>query len=330
MGQYPRIFIVFLLVILLFGACTNQQNTEQTTSSGDEAQRDDYHFTVIFYGVPGNPFWAKVVYGAKETAEKLGCTLDFQYARNDPVRQNDIIETAIANKVDGLAMSINIDDAYDEIVERALNEGIAVIAFNNDDSQGAEGNMRMAFIGQNEEEAGYLIANRLLDVANLKEDDHVVCPVEHPQAVYATQRYTGIRRVLEPAGITSEVLETGAISLENALNQLTQYLLGHKETDAILTMGGIPLEVAPQAAEDAGRDIPIAGFDVSKVIAESIRDGRTIATVEQKPFYQGCFTVLQLYYYKKYGLLPCDIDTGGEIIDQTNVEKLIELADTVR
>ncbi len=289
-----------------------------------------YRFTVILYGTPGNPFWTKVVAGANEAADKLDANVDIQFANNDAARQNDIIETAIANKVDGIGVTLNYDDAYDESVKKAIDNGIPVIAFNIDDSKRGEGNARLTYIGQDMEAAGYLIASRLVEDAGLEKDSFVVCPVEHPEAVYAVQRYAGVKRALDEAGVKSEVLNTGALSLEDTLNKLTQYLIGHPETDAICAMGGMPMEVAPKAAEDAGLDIPSAGFDLTRQIAKNIQDGKSFATVDQQPFYQGFFTVAQLYYNRKYGLSPCFINTGGAIIDKSNVATVLDLAGTVR
>ena len=314
---------------LLLGWVFSCRQSEPTGEPG-RSQDKSYRFTIILYGTAGNPFWTKVVAGAREMTRSLGCEVDFQYANNDPVRQNDIIETAIVNRVDGLGININLDDAYDEVVERAIALGIPVIAFDNDDSQGAAGNARMAYVGQDETSAGYAIAQRLVQASHLKKGDHVVCPTEHPEATYATERYRGVKKAFDEAGVTSEILGSGAVSMEDVLNRLTQYLLGHPETDAILAMGGMPMEMAPQAAADAGLDIPNAGFDLTRVIAENIQQGRTLAAVDSKPFYQGAFTVLQLYHYQKYNLLPCDINTGGGMIDQSNVARVLELADTVR
>jgi len=294
------------------------------------AQEKPYNFTMIIYGTSGNPFWTKVVNGAEEAESLFKVNVDIQFAEDDPVIQNNIIETAIANKVNGIGVCINIDDAYDETVKKARDAGIPVIAYNVDDSLGAAGNARMAFIGQNFEIAGYLIAKRTIEVAGLKEGDHVVCPVEHPTAVYAAGRYSGVKKALDEIGCTSEVLDTGAISLEDTLTKLTQYLLGHKETKAVITLGQMPTEVAPQAIVDAGLNIPNAGFDIAETIINNILEGKTIASVDQQPFYQGFFTIAQLYYYCKYGLIPCDINTGGAIIDKSNAEPILKFSDSVR
>jgi len=319
----------FLLMLNLIAATIVITSCENKNPQGRE-QGPMYHFTMVLYGTPGNPFWTKVITGAKEMAEVLNCTVDIQFAHNDPVRENDIIETAITNKVDGLGVVLNYDDAYDESVQKAIDAGIAVICFNTDDSMGSQGNARMAYIGQDLETAGEIIAAKLVEGGNLSAGDHVVCPVEHPEAVYAVKRYTGAGRVLDAKGISSEMLNTGSVSLEETLNRLTQYLLGHKETDAVLALGGMPMEMAPQAIAEASLDIPIAGFDITRQIIRNIIDGKSLATVDQQPFYQGSFTVMQLYFRKKYSLIPCDINTGGGIIDKNSAPIVLELAHTVR
>ena len=90
------------------------------------------------------------------------------------------------------------------------------------------------------------------------------------------------------------------------------------------------MEMAPQATEEAGMDIPNAGFDITKTIINNILEGKSLATVDQQPYYQGAFTVMQLFLNNKYGLLPCDINTGGAIIDKGNAAVVLEFADTVR
>lgn len=315
--------ILFIGIALVFGMVL-------LVPGGLFAQETSYNFTMVIYGTTGNPFWAKVVAGTNEAAAHLGVNVDIQYAEDDPVQQNNIIETAIVNRVDGIGVIINYDDAYVENIQRAIDAGIPVIAYNIDHSEGAVGTARMAFIGQDFETAGYLIARRLIDTYGIGEGDRVVCPVEHPSAVYAVKRYAGARKALDEVGAISEVLDTGAISLEDTLTKLTQYLLGHRDTAAVVALGQMPMEVAPQAIAEAGLDIPNAGFDISTRIIQNILDGDSLATVDQQPFYQGYLTVTQLYYNRKYGLLPCDVNTGGAIIDASNAEIILEFADTVR
>ncbi len=297
------------------------------------AQKDkgaSYKFAFLIYDSVGNPFWKPLINGANEMADKLGVKVDIQFAENQPDKQNDLLETAITNKVDGIVVALNVTDAYNKNVAKARAAGIPVVAFNIDDPKGADGVERMAFMGQDFRVAGYLIGKRLVKDGNLKKGDFVVCPVEHPEATYAKQRYDGVKKALDEAGVRSEVLDTGAISLEDTLTKLTQYLVGHKSTNGVLAMGGMPMTVSAKAIADAGLKIPAAGFDLSKPIVQDIVDGKVIAAVDQQPYYQGAFPVMQLFLFKKYSLLPCDINTGGAIVDKTTAKQVLSLSGTYR
>ena len=136
-----------------------------------------------------------------------------------------------------------------------------------------------------------------------------------------------------PRGIaasTAHAFSRIAAALRAGTGLITVFAALIATCHAICAMGQMPMEAAPQAAEDAGLKIPNAGFDISSQIAQNIKSGRSIATVDQQPFYQGLLTVLQLYYHRKYGLHPCDVNTGGATVDASNVEQVMELANTVR
>ncbi len=218
--------------------------------------------TLIIYTAATVEFFIPVVNGAKEAADMFGVDLDIQYGDSDPVKQNNLIETAVANKVNGIAVSIQDDDAFDESVANAMKAGIPVVSFNVDDSKGAAGNARMAFMGQDFVATGYLIAQRMIKDHNIGKGDLVFTPVEWPEAVYATLRYAGVKKALDEVGAKSEMIGTGA-NLPDVQTKEVQYLLGHPETKAIIGLGSSPLTVAPKAIEEAKMKIPLGGFDLT-------------------------------------------------------------------
>jgi simple sugar transport system substrate-binding protein len=299
-------------------------------AAGGPVFAQEADITMIIYGTTGNPFWAKVVAGANEAGEDLGAKVTIQFANDDPVQQNQLVETAVARGTTGIGLAINADDAYDGAVAAARAAGIPVIAFNVDDSKGASGNERQAFVGQDFREAGYLIGKTVTKAAKLAQGDKAVCPVEHPEAVYAVQRFEGVAKALAEAGAECEIIGTGGVSLEDTLTKLSQYLIGHPDTKAVIGLGGMPTEVAPQAVADAGLAIPNGGFDLSEAIIQNVIDGKTIATVDQQPFYQGYLTVSQLFFAQKYSLTPASVNTGAALVDKNNAEAVLELSKTVR
>jgi ABC-type sugar transport system substrate-binding protein len=213
-----------------------------------------------------------------------------------------------------------------------MKQGIPVVTFNIDDSRhGAPGSTcRLAFMGQNFVDSGYVLGKRMIEEHGLKKGDVVFTPVEAPQATYAVQRHAGVQKALEEAGITSEILGTGNDHAQ-ALNLMTQYLLGHPNTAAVIGLGQTPTSQAVQAIKDSGLKIPAGGFDISKEILDQVASGELTAVVDQQPYSQGYYSVTQLALYLKYGLYPSEMDTGGKgLIDKSNYQLAQKWAGPVR
>ena len=303
------------------------------TFAFDADHKDEWSkITILFvpWSQSSNSFFEAVVNGAKDAAEQQGVKLDIQFGEDDQKNQLGILETGIANGVSGIAVNVADDDAYDKLLCDAAAKGIPIVTFNIDDSKGAEGLCRMAFMGQDFVETGYLIGKRMIKDHGIKSGDHVFTPVEAPQATYAVLRHAGVKKAMEEIGATTEILGTGNDHAQ-ALNLMTQYLLGHPDTDAVVGLGQTPTSQAVQAIKDAGLKIPAGGFDVSQSILDNIKNGELTATVDQQPYSQGFYAVTQLALNIKYGLYPSEMDTGGlGLIDKSNYQFAEKWAGPVR
>jgi len=292
------------------------------------AADDPVDITFIIYTAAGDPFWDPVITGAREAADDRGVNVDIQYADSDPVKQNNLIETAIANGVDGIAVVNYLPDAFTDNIAKARAAGIGVVTFDTDDPR-PNATESQAYVGQDFFAAGQRIAKKMIEAGGLKSGDHVVAPVEDPDAFYGVERYRGIKSVLDEAGITSERLD-GSPTMATALTRISQYLVGNDKTKAIIGLGSVVTEVAPQAAKEAGVDIAVGGFDLSPGIIDSILAGDMVATVDSGAYYEGYMPVVMLYYFSKYGIPPASIPIGGTVIDAGNAELVKEFAGTYR
>src|SRR5262245_23438202 len=292
------------------------------------AADDPVDVTFIIYSAPGDPFWNPVIHGAEEAAKDRGVTLDIQYADQDPVKQNNLIETAIANKVDGIAVVNWIPDAFTANIAKARAAGIGAVTFDTDDPN-PNATESQGYVGQDFFAAGQRIAKKMIEAGNLKSGDHVVAPVEDPDAFYGVERYRGIKSVLDKAGVTSERLDASP-TMATTLTRISQYLVGNANTRAIIGLGSVTTEVAPQAAAEAGVNIPVGGFDLSPAIVDSILAGKTVATVDSGAYYEGYMPIVMLYYFAKYGIPPSSIPIGGTIIDASNASLVKTWAGTYR
>jgi len=286
--------------------------------------------TFIQHCCSGATFFQPMQFGAEEAARLFQVDLTYVNADGDAARAANLIETAIADKQDAVLPTITVPDALDAAVQKARDAGLVVIVQNIDDPEHAKGNAREVFVGQDFLVSGNMIGQRMIEEHGLKQGDHCLLPVEFPELTYAIERAQGVQSALEPAGITSEVIGTGTVDAE-ALNIISQALLANPDITCIIGLGTTPTTVAPNAADEAGRPgIPNGGFDTNPKIMENIMAGKTTATMDQQPFWQGFLPVMFAAYEVRYGLHPADFNTGNNLIDKSNGELALKYGGTYR
>ena len=286
--------------------------------------------TMIIYLDPSVQFFNPVVRGAEDAAAAFNVSLDVQYANNDPVRQTDLIESATAAGVDGIAVAISSSDAFDDSICAAVEQGIIVIGFNNDDLEGADGNCRQAYVGMDEEASGYELGLRMIEAFGLAEGDVVFNPREIPEATFAVARGGGIERAMGEHGIVVETVRAGLDPAE-AQNIMTQFLIANPDVKAVFGTGSVTSTVGAGAIRDAGVDVPFAGFDLAVEIANAVESGEMFATMDQQPYLQGYYPIAQIAMAARYGLTPTDVDTGqGAFLDQSRIGAVKPLIGTYR
>jgi len=312
----------FMTSTLLSGAFVLSFASASFAADADHKEEwAKFKIQFLIWTAEGVPFFAPALEGAKDAAAQQGVNIDIQYGGSNVANQNTIHETAIASGVNGILTTIWDDEGFDGVLCKAKEKGIAVMAYNIDDSKGAPGTCRMAFMGQNFVDTGYALGQRMIKDHGLKKGDLIFTPVEFPNAVYAQLRHAGVKKAMDEIGATTEILGTDTDSA-NALNLMTQYLVGHPETKAVIGLGLTPTSQAVRAIKDAGLSIPAGGYDVSPEVIADIKSGALTATVDQQPYSQGFYAVTQMALYLKYGLYPSEMATGGlGLIDKTNTDK---------
>ena len=92
-------FLFFPFLICAFFSCS--ENSNQNIS--------DKNITIkmITHGQATDPFWSVVRNGAKDAAEKLGISLQYQSPQNfDMITMSRMIDAVIATNPDGLILSV--------------------------------------------------------------------------------------------------------------------------------------------------------------------------------------------------------------------------------
>ena len=341
--------VMLVSIALITAACTSTPDGESSATSapasstaetaapgpgamtltGGESIEGKTVFFQIYTG-PDTPFWVPVVAGAEAAAAILGVDLEIVYANADDATQVNQIQTAVAKDVLGIATGLPNTAAANAVCD-ARDAGIPVVAFNVNSLEGDDARCIEAFMGQDFVTAGAVIAQRMVDEGLVEGGDTFFCPVEAPTAVYAVQRHEGVMTVFEPIGAACELVGVGTDPAA-ARDTMVQYLLGHPDTHGIVGLGAVPLTEASAAADQVElSDMPIGGFDLSETILEDIASGRIIATVDQQPFSQGFYAVMQLGLQGRYELYPSSMATGGfGLVDQSNVDAVESLVPDYR
>jgi simple sugar transport system substrate-binding protein len=191
-----------------------------------------------------------------------------------------------------------------------------------DDS--ATPNARLASVNQRLDEAGRHLGRH---VAPFIPDGSRVLLTLHDEGVSALEdRARGIREALQPKGIEFVRLITGNTSSAGA-EKIAQALREHPGIRVVLGTGQSDTEAAGLALQRhfAGGGYWAAGFDLSVTTLQLIQQGHIRCTIDQQPYLQGFYPVVQLTHYLRYGLLPSNLDAGAAVIDRANVSQIMEL-----
>jgi simple sugar transport system substrate-binding protein len=283
-----------------------------------------------------NPFWQAVKKGFDDACARIeaNCQMVFTQSEGSIEQETANITAALASKPDALLTSIPDDNALDEIIANARKDGVIVLAVNVDDSKGAEGNARQAFIGQNFIPAGYALGKKMSEFFPKEGPIKAVVGISAPGQNWSEQRGAGVTKFLEEykaANPDREVdikrLDTGTDGAVVA-DRVGAYLNANPDTTVYFDTGLWHAYVA-QALADRGvppGKVLMGGFDIVAEVLQQMEAGYIQVEVDQQPYMQGYMSVMEAYLAKNFGLSPADIDTGRGIVVKEDVAGLMDLA----
>ncbi len=261
-------------------------------------------------------FFDPVKKGMTDAARMLGVECVFIGTEGvDIPAQVKMLRQAVKDGYDGIALNIIDPEAFDDAVEETIKAGVPVVAFNVDDH--ATPNARLSSVNQRLYEAGKRLGSHVL--LRIPEKSRVLLTM-HDEGVSALEdRLRGLQEVLQQKNIRWKVIITGNDAIKGT-QIVAEALEENPDIRIVLSTGQADTEAAGRALEKAqrGKDYWSAGFDLSPKILQLIRDGKIHCTIDQQPYVQGFYPVVQLTHYLRYGIMPSDIDAGAAIVDREN------------
>ena len=281
-----------------------------------------------------NPFWQAVKKGFDDACEKIqaNCQMIFTQTEGSIEQQSANMMAALSRNPDALITSIVDNNAFDQIIANARENGVIVIASNVDDTEGADGNARQAFIGQGFIPAGYSLGKKMSDFFPKEGKIKAVVGVSAPGQNWSEQRAQGVINYLEElksSGRDVEIvrLDTGTDGAVVA-DRVGAYINANPDTTVYFDTGLWHAYVA-QVLADRGVEpgkVLMGGFDIVAEVLQQMDTGYIQVQVDQQPYMQGFMPVMQTYLAKTVGLSPADIDTGQGLVLVEDVPDLWDLA----
>ncbi len=273
---------------------------------------------MITHQAPGDTFWDQVRTGAEANASKNNVELNYS---NDPDAGNqaNLVQNAIDQGVDGIAVTLAYPDAVGPAAQRAIEAGIPVVAFNSGLDNWRDYNIPMYF-GQDENLAGAAAAERL----NEEGAQNVICVNQEQGQVALEARCAGVSENFDG---TSEQLYVQGTDMPTVRSTIAAKLQEDPSIDRVLTLGAPFALTALQSVADAGSDAQVVTFDLNPDLLNAIQAGDIPWAVDQQPYVQGYLAVDSLWLLVNEGRTIGggeNVLTGPAFIDESNIDAVLE------
>ena len=311
--------IVWGMIGLLLTGCSVEQTRPSLRATESV---EPLRFAFITCAVDAR-FFEPVRKGMNDAARIMGVECDFLGTEGvDVEAQADMVRRAVANGYDGIALNIIDPMAFDAVVREAIEKGVPVVAFNVDDHETP--NERLSSVNQRLYDAGQTLAWHVL--SDIPNNAHILMTMHDEGISSLEDRLRGEQAVLKKKNVRWTVLITGNDSVKGA-EIIARALQQHPDIRIVLGTGQADTEAAGRAIEKyfSNKGYWSAGFDLSSETLRLIQQGHIRCTIDQQPYIQGFYPVIQLTLYLQYGIVPSDIDAGAAIIDESNIEQVIGL-----
>ena len=266
-------------------------------------------------------FFTQMNAGAQKAADAAGVDLVIFNANNDPVAQNNAIETYIQQGVKGLIVVAIDSNGIMPAVVAADAAGIPVVAV--DAVLPADGPQK-AQIGVDNEGAGKLIGEHFLKV--MAADMGGAAKLGIVGALNSTIqniRQKGFEDVVSTnTGVTMAGVVDGRNVQDSALAAAENLITANPDLSAIYATGEPALLGAVAAIESQGKQgqVKLVGWDLTASAIKGIDEGYVVGVIQQDPGAMGAAAVDALKALVDGGTVEKIISVPVTIVTKENVE----------
>jgi len=288
--------------------------------SGDFPKTRKFRFVFVCH-VTTNSFFIPTQYGAEDACALLGTSFQWTGSKTAKVGEMlDAFNTALTSKADGIAVPLVDPKAFNAPVEKALSQGIPVMAYNADVPPPK--NKRLCYIGQDLFESGVQLGERIV---SLVPSGDIAIFIATPGALNIQPRIDGAISAIKKSGkpINTKSIATGA-EVNEELSRIDAYYIGHKDVNGMFAVDAGSTQSLGQVMKKyklAGK-VKAGGFDTLPKTLEALQAGDLDFSIDQQAYLQGFLPVLQLYLYKLSGSLTgiAEVNTGLKFVTKDSAD----------
>ena len=258
--------------------------------------------------------------GAERAAKEFG---DVEVLWNAPasadqLKQKEILESYITQRVDGIAISALNGDFLTETINKAIDAGIPVVTWDSDSPK----SKRYAYYGVDDFAGGKLLGEETVKLLNGKGKVAIITAVG---ATNLERRLAGMKDALAKApGI--QIVEVFDIK-EDVVRCAELIATGtarDPDLAAWLSTGGWPVFTRNATAAIDPAKTKLIAFDTIQPALDLLREGKATVLLGQKYFGWGSESVKLLYDIKQ-GKMPSNqiIYSGADLVTKENVDDYI-------
>ncbi len=264
--------------------------------------------------VTSNPFFVPCQYGIADACALLGVNYQWTGSETSDVAQMvNAMNAAIAGKADAIAVCLVDPRGFDRPTESALAAGIPVFSYNAD----SHTNKRLAYIGQDLFLSGQMMGERIVKLVG---SGKVAIFIATPGQLNLQPRVNGAMDAIRKSGARIEATMIATDPSANAgLSKIQAYYLGNQDVKGLFGVSGgdtMNCGLIGRQYKLPAKGVQAGGFDMLPKSLEAVRDGFLDFVIDQQPYLQGFYTVMEMFAFKVSGGLigPADINTGLKFV----------------
>ena len=233
-----------------------------------------------------------------------------------------LIQTAVSQGVQGIAIPVWVPDAEVPALQEAAKKGIKIMMYNAG-AEHRETISGMNYFGSDEYVAG-VAGGEYLAKHGAK---NIICHIQVPGAVNLEARCKGVKEGAEKNGAKVTNLPLPANLDQNATGTaeaMKAELVKDGSVDAIITLAAWAADSAASAIEQAGKNgkVQLGTFDMSPAVLDRIKGGTQTFAIDQQPYLQGFLATTMLAANIDFGtnIATIPVLTGPGIVDASNID----------